>query len=69
MLRVEDHAQIQQPGLIRGKALVVAHGVEKVLGQGEPLLAPVEIEGVIVKIVPLGGIRVGHNHGTAGHQL
>ena len=69
MLGVEDHAQVQHLGLLLGEAVVVADGVEEVLGEGEPLLGPVEVEGVVVEVVALGGVGVGHDHGAPGHQL
>ena len=69
VLGVEDHAQVQHLGLLLGEAVVVADGIEEVLGEGEPLLGAVEIEGVVVEVVALGGVGVGHDHGATGHQL
>ena len=69
VLGVDHHAQIQELGLPLGEAVVVAHGVEEVLREGEPLLGAVEIQGVVVKVVALGRVGVGDDHGAPGHQL
>ena len=59
VLGVEHQAQIQQPGLLVGVPVVVAHGVEEVLRHAQPLLGPVEVEGLVVVVVPLGREGVG----------
>ena len=69
VLGVEHQAQIQQPGLLVGVPVVVAHGVEEVLRHAQPLLGPVEVEGLVVVVVPLGREGVGHDHRYAGNEL
>ena len=68
MLHVQHQAQVQQTGLLLGELGVVAHGVEEIFGHGQLRLGPVEVEGLPVEIVPLGGEGVGHNHREAGDE-
>ena len=68
VLGVEHQAEIQQLGLAVGEFVVLAHGVEEVLGQRHSVLRPVEVEGVAVEIAPLGGVGVGHDHRGAGDE-
>ena len=44
MFGVNDHTQIQQLGLLRGKLVVVAHSPQEIFCHGQPRLRPVEGE-------------------------
>ena len=65
---VEHQTQVQQPGLLLGKLVVVADGVEEILRHAQALLRPVEVEGLLIVIVPLHRKGVGDDGGAPGHQ-
>ena len=62
-------AQVQQAGLLLGVLIVPADGVEEILGQGQVVLRPVEVQTLVVEVVALHGEGVGHDGGAAGDEL
>ena len=68
VLGVEDHAQVQELGLVVVKFGVLPQGVEEVLGHAHVRPGPVEVEAVLVEVVALGRVGVGHNGGRPGHH-
>ena len=62
-----DHqTQIQKPCFLLGEALIVANGVEEVLCQRQTGLGPVQVEAVVIEVVPLDRVGMRHNHGETG---
>ena len=69
MLHVQHQTQVQQMGLLGGELIVVPHGVQEILRHRQAGLGPVQVEGLLVVIVPLGGEGVGHDDWEAGNEL
>ena len=64
-----DQTEIQKPRFLVGKLLIRPDHAQEVLRNGKLRLRPVQIQAVIVIIMPLDHIGVRHNHGEAGDQL
>ena len=68
MFRVENHAQVQELGLVVVELCVLPEGVKEVLGHAHVRPGTVKIKAVLVEVVALGGVRMGHDGGRPGHH-
>ena len=69
VLCMAHKAQVEQPRLLLGEVLVRADHAQEVLRRGQLRLRPVEIEAVVVKIMPLYNIGIGRDDREARNEL
>ena len=69
VLSVDHEHQVEEAGFVVGEGVVLAEHPQEVLCHGELRVGIVDIEGVVIVVVALGGKGVGDDGGEPRHQL